>query len=138
MTFFPLWSAVMNDPKEDEAKVHTNATVESHFRNLKQSTLQKRTRLRPGEVIRRQLVYVNSKINEATLNEDCTTQTSRTKRRRPRISTNAKDLSDLEEKWSKRKPSANYRNVDTVKRVLFKKGCSGRRSVSEINKTLVA
>jgi hypothetical protein len=61
VTFFPMWSCVLHS---SVVTVQTNATVESHFRNLKHSTLNKRKNLRPGEIVRKELTFLYTCQNE--------------------------------------------------------------------------
>jgi len=49
MPYYPLWSCVIRS-KTLEARIYSNATVESHFRQLKHSTLRKRRNMFPGDV----------------------------------------------------------------------------------------
>ena len=47
----PLWSCVLQSP------VVSNVPMESHFKQLNQITLQKRTQIRPAEVVQSELTY---------------------------------------------------------------------------------
>ena len=73
MAYFPLWSCVVQSP------VVSNSPVESHFKQLKQITLRKRTRLRPAEVVQSELTYVRANLNSAWLADNQTTDTSQQK-----------------------------------------------------------
>jgi len=61
-------------------KVHSNAVIESHFRQLKVTTLQNRTRLRPGKIVRQELTNVHAKLNNMWLAEAVTGREMGTKK----------------------------------------------------------
>lgn len=105
LTFFPMWSCVLHP---SNVKVHTNATVESHFRNLKHSTLNKRKNLRPGEIIRKELTFVRAKLNAKIIANNNVRSTKMTE-----------DISNAEETWKKRRKPYNYGNKECARKRLF-------------------
>jgi hypothetical protein len=94
--------------------VHSNAVVESHFRNLKHSTMGKKKHLRPGETVRKELTYVQAKFNEAAL-KNCTQKFTEERESRKR----SHFVDDAVEKWAKRRKSRGYSNRDIARKHLF-------------------
>ena len=103
MTYYPMWSCVLHS---EEGKVHSNATVESHFRNLKHSTLNNRKGLRPGEIVRKELIFIRAKLNAGIL-------------MRKRKIVDDDDICDAEETWPKRRKAYYYGNKKLAKKRLF-------------------
>jgi len=110
---------------DDLRQVHSNAVVESHFRQLKLTTLQKRTRLRPGEIVRRELTYVKAKINERLLADaeksaDAKHSTTQGKRRQQtKKKRGRKTPESHEETWKRRPGRSSYRSPRTARRKLL-------------------
>ena len=67
MPYFPLWSAVLLEHAETKLPL-SNANAESHFRNLKHSTLNKQRNIRPRDIVVKELTFVRAKVNEQLLN----------------------------------------------------------------------
>lgn len=111
LPYFPMWSGVLHPDSDNPTQ--SNATVESHFRNLKHSTLNGRKCLRPGDVIRNELTFILAKVNERQLDKGRTTSK---KRKHSQLD----DLDNAEEVWRKRRKAGNYGNIDLAKKRLFK------------------
>ena len=102
VTFFPMWSCVLHS---SVVTVQTNATVESHFRNLKHSTLNKRKNLRPGEIVRKELTFIRAKMNAKTIASHNLPKKKR-----------EKDISNAEEAWKRQRKSKGYGNKELAKK----------------------
>jgi hypothetical protein len=110
MAYIPMWSQMLTK------EIHltpTNSVVESHFRNLKMSTAGKRRNMRPGAIIRKQLVFVRAKLNEATIINSSETGSKKSKR---------KTIDNEEDKWSRcKRPRRSYSDKQSAQRHLFNK-----------------
>lgn len=106
--YFPMWSCVMHNT--ETSQVHSNATVESHFRNLKHSTLEKRKLLRPGEIVRKELTFVRAKLNAKLLPGGSVT----CKKRKF-----TKEIADEEETFKRKRKEKGYGNKANAKKRLF-------------------
>jgi len=137
LPYFPLWSCVLERRASVTPKVHSNAVVESHFRQLKVTTLRNRTRLRPGEVVRQELTYVRAKLNhmwlaEAVSGRDTATEKSRgrTGERKRRAGSRQSSADAYVEKWSRRRRAAGYSSPTVARRKLLVSDVSGPTTAS--------
>ena len=95
-------------------------------------SLNRRFRLRPGETVWRELIYIRAKSNSAWLDEHKSEENAEKRRSRGR---KPHTVMDMEETWQRRKRSRSYRNPSVAQKKLFLTTYRDRENTKESHVT---